>query len=208
MIISQINSLVISEFTKNQSSNIWNKEIIQKVNDFLSISAINDKVEVDDVTWIKNSEDLASYISNIAIEEFENLKKDAISEIEYFGLERRIVLSSIDELWMRHIDSMSKLREEVAFEWYSWKNPLIVYKEKAYFKFKDLINEIEYKVVKSIFSIRKNEQIEQIDLSKQNLEFNEVDLEELLKIKKDDENKNKNPILSSNNKDVITKIRV
>lgn len=52
---------------------------------------------------------------------------------------------------MRHIDAMSKLREEVAFEWYSWKNPLVVYKEKAYFKFKDLINEIEFKVVKSIF---------------------------------------------------------
>jgi len=31
-------------------------------------------------------------------------------------LEKRVVLSSIDELWMRHIDSMSKLRDEVAFE--------------------------------------------------------------------------------------------
>jgi len=31
-------------------------------------------------------------------------------------MERRIVLQSIDELWMRHIDAMSKLREAVAFE--------------------------------------------------------------------------------------------
>jgi preprotein translocase subunit SecA len=31
-------------------------------------------------------------------------------------LERRIVLQSIDNLWMRHIDAMSRLREEVAFE--------------------------------------------------------------------------------------------
>jgi preprotein translocase subunit SecA len=31
-------------------------------------------------------------------------------------LQRNIVLQSIDYLWMRHIDAMSRLREEVAFE--------------------------------------------------------------------------------------------
>ncbi|NCO31300.1 hypothetical protein GW891_00195, partial [bacterium] len=65
---------------------------------------------------ISNPEELSKYISNIAFEEFESLKRDAASENEYLNLERRIVLSSIDELWMRHIDAMSKLREEVAFE--------------------------------------------------------------------------------------------
>jgi len=113
MIISQIKSLVISEYAKNEKAN---KEIIKKVNEFLSIKAIDDKIEIDDVNGIKDSEELGSYISDIAIEEFENLKKEAISEDDYFSLERRIVLSSIDELWMRHIDSMSRLREEVAFE--------------------------------------------------------------------------------------------
>ncbi|MBT3853708.1 hypothetical protein HOF65_07240 [bacterium] len=34
----------------------------------------------------------------------------------YYTLERRIVLQSIDRLWMRHIDAMSRLKEEVAFE--------------------------------------------------------------------------------------------
>lgn len=208
MIISQINALVISEFTKNQSLNIWNKEIIKKVNEFLALKAIDDKVEIDDISGISNPEELAKYISDIAIEEFENLRKDAISETEYFGLERRIVLSSIDELWMRHIDAMSKLREEVAFEWYSWKNPLVVYKEKAYFKFKDLINEIEFKVVKSIFSIRKIEEVQQIDLSKQDLEFNEVDLEELLKIKKEENNNTQNALIDRKKDDKVTKIRV
>lgn len=204
MIISQIKSLVISEYTKNEKAN---KEIIQKVNEFLSIKAIDDKIEIDDVNGIKDSDELASYISDIAIEEFENLKKEAISEDDYFSLERRIVLSSIDELWMRHIDSMSRLREEVAFEWYAQKNPLVVYKEKAYYKFRDLINEIEFKVVKAIFSIKKIEQVEQIDLSKQDLEFNEVDLEELLKIK-EEKTENKNPLFKEKNNESKVRIRV
>jgi hypothetical protein len=44
------------------------------------------------------------------------MKDQAISQEAFFDLEKRVVLSSIDELWMRHIDSMSKLRDEVAFE--------------------------------------------------------------------------------------------
>jgi preprotein translocase subunit SecA len=71
---------------------------------------------------------------------------------------------------MRHIDAMTQLREAVAFEWYAQKNPLVVYKERAFEKFEDLINEIEYKVVKAIFSVKKIIQVQQIDLSSQNLQ--------------------------------------
>jgi len=43
--------------------------------------------------------------------------KNKVVDIEaYYSIERRIVLQSIDNLWMRHIDAMSRLREEVAFE--------------------------------------------------------------------------------------------
>ena len=76
------------------------------------------------------------------------------------------------------------------------------------FKFKDLINEIEFKVVKSIFSIRKIEEVQQIDLSKQDLEFNEVDLEELLKIKKEENNNTQNALIDRKKDDKVTKIRV
>jgi len=204
MIENQISTLVTAEFSKNENiSKSSNNKIIKKVNEFLWIDALNDKIEIDDISWISNPEELSKYISNIAFEEFESLKRDAASENEYLNLERRIVLSSIDELWMRHIDAMSKLREEVAFEWYSGKNPLTVYKEKAYYKFRDLINEIEYKVVKAIFSIKKIEQVEQIDLSKENFELNEVNLDETTKIKE-----KINPLFNKINNGNIKKIRV
>jgi preprotein translocase subunit SecA len=71
---------------------------------------------LDDVEAIKDPEELSKYITDIALEEFEKLKVEAVSSEEYANLERRIVLSSIDELWMRHIDAMTQLREAVAFE--------------------------------------------------------------------------------------------
>lgn len=205
MVNSQITTLVQAEYLKNnkndddfdENKNSDNSKLIKKVNEFLWVEAINDTIELDDVNWIHNSNKLAEYISNIAIEELEKLRNDVVSKDEYKNLEKRIVLSSIDELWMRHIDSMSKLRESVAFEWYAQRQPLTVYKEKAYYKFKELINEIEYKVVKAMFSIKRIDQVEQIDLSKQNIELNNEE--------------KKNPLFNDNKqkeKPKVTKIRV
>jgi preprotein translocase subunit SecA len=115
MIVSQVKKLVISEITKNPT--ITKKELIERVNKFLEIEAIDTIVEKQDIeAEINNPQAEAEYIADIALEEFETIKQKANSQEEFYDLERRIVLSSIDELWMRHIDAMSKLREEVAFE--------------------------------------------------------------------------------------------
>ena len=204
MVQNQISALVQSEFTKqSQKDNFDVKEIIKKVNEFLWMEAIDDKIELDDVSNIKDWEELAKYIWNIAIDELEKMKDQAISQEAFFDLEKRVVLSSIDELWMRHIDSMSKLRDEVAVEWYAQRNPLVVYKEKAFQKFDNLINEIEYKVVKSMFSIRQNEQVvleEPEAVEVENMEELVREFEEKLKQTKDIENQR--------NTDEVKKIRV
>ena len=49
---------------------------------------------------------------------------------------------------MQHIDRMAHLREEVAFEGYAQKNPLVVYKERAYDHFVVMIHTIEHRVIK------------------------------------------------------------
>jgi preprotein translocase subunit SecA len=61
-------------------------------------------------------EELKKYISDMAHDELDKIKKEKFNEEQFLDIERKIVLQSIDELWMNHIDSMSKLREEVAFE--------------------------------------------------------------------------------------------
>jgi preprotein translocase subunit SecA len=65
---------------------------------------------------IEKSDRLSEYIYKIAVEELEKIIENAREKQEFYDLEKRIMLQSIDELWMLHIDSMTKLREEVAFE--------------------------------------------------------------------------------------------
>lgn len=161
MVASQIEKFVSALLLKNTSR----EDIISKVNEFVWISLINDIVEINDIEWISEEKSLASYIAKMATDEIDKIKTNFKNEEDFYEMERRIVLQSIDELWMRHIDSMSKLREAVAFEWYAQKNPLIVYKEKAFYKFEELMWEVEYKTTKAIFSVKTNIEIKQMELN-------------------------------------------
>ncbi len=201
MTSNQLKKLVIAEANKNIGNSINKNEIIIKINDFLWLEAIDDTIENDDIWWIKDINELANYIAKIWLDELEKIKNSIPDEEAYMEIERRIVLQSIDNLWMRHIDAMSRLREEVAFEWYAQRNPLVVYKEKAYNKFKDLMSELEYKVVKSIFSINQIDKIEEVELNTKNMEFKDVSIQDSTNIKKDliDIPKGTNPLFNNPN---------
>ena len=215
MVQNQVFSFCDAELGKSDKE-INKQKLKTKINDFLWFKLFNNKVPLeDDFELIEDKNELSQYISKIAIWELENLKEKSINIEEFYELERKIVLQSIDELWMRHIDAMSKLREEVAFEWYAQKNPLVVYKEKAFEKFSNLINELEYKVVKAIFSVKQISEIEEIKLKTSDFKVNNSELEWMLKnfneIKQEKKKNNTNPLfvnpnnISNNNK---SKIRV
>lgn len=158
----------VRNYVETEAGIMWDnldKRILStKVNEFLWVTAIDDTIENDDISGIENIRELGKYISHIALEELHKIKEKLGNDENFFEIERRIVLQSIDELWMNHINAMSQLREEVAFEWYAQKNPLTVYKEKAYYKFKDLMEEIEFKTTKAMFSVKWALEVEQISL--------------------------------------------
>ena len=174
----QITSLVHAEMLQVESHTSNKQDLIKKVHELLWKEIIDDVVELDDVLSENNPETLSKYITEIALKELGSLLDFASNKDDVYNLEKRIMLQSIDELWMRHIDAMTRLREEVAFEWYAQRNPLVVYQEKAYDKFSNLLKELEYKIVKAIFSVQKVEQVVNVDTK--NREENSQELEQTL----------------------------
>lgn len=178
MVYNKIRSLVMTLEAK------WGKDaqksnIVESVHNYLWRNIIDDLLEKEDISGIIGSSVLADYIADRAVAEIDILKSEAPSENAFHELVKRIMLQAIDRLWMNHIDGMSKLREQVAFVWYAQKQPLMVYKEKAFDKFHDLLSEIELKTVKAVFSINPNTQIkiQRIDDSK--LEVQSTDIENM-----------------------------
>ncbi len=205
MVWEQVEKFVLALELKNTPK----EEIIKKVNEFLWFELIDNVIEKNDVSWIQDDESIAKYIWNLAKNEIDKVAQKFTDIEDFYDIERKVVLQSIDELWMRHIDSMSKLRESVAFEWYAQKNPLIVYKEKAFYKFEDLIWEIWYKVTKTIFIVKQDIEIKQMELNENN--FIITNDEESLNITSQS---NSNPLFANPNQNKAnnswnkTKIRV
>jgi len=173
MIYSRVSSLVFAQEAKHAKKEV----IIETVHNFLGKEIIDDTLEKEDVAATNGSFVLADYVSDRALAELQNIAAEAPTQEAYKELIKRIMLQSIDKLWMNHIDGMSKLREQVAFVWYAQKQPLMVYKEEAFKKFDALMNEIELRIIKSVFSISANTQVqvERIDDSKLEVQSTEVE---------------------------------
>ena len=72
------------------------------------------------------------------------------------GLERHIILTSIDKLWQEHLYNMDALREGIQLRAQGQKDPLIEYKNEAYALFETLMGSIESETLSNLFRSTTN----------------------------------------------------
>lgn len=143
MLENQVARIVELHYDPRADIHEVSSDISHAVNEFAgnSVTSENDFINTH------SSTDIAEKISSIFVNQINSLKNSGTEEM-FAEFERRLTLASIDEMWMNHIDNMAHLREEVAFEGYAQKNPLVVYKERAYESFVKMMSDIEYRVIK------------------------------------------------------------
>ena len=69
-------------------------------------------------------------------------------------VERHVMLTIIDKLWVEHLTAMDELREGVGLQAYAQKDPLTVYKTQGYEFFQQLLASIQHDVVHTIFRVQ------------------------------------------------------
>ncbi|QQE81430.1 preprotein translocase subunit SecA [Alicyclobacillus sp. SO9] len=74
-------------------------------------------------------------------------------ELETFlrDLERAVLLRTVDEKWMDHIDAMDQFRQGVHLRSYGQADPLVIYQKEGYEMFESMIHSIEEEVVMYVF---------------------------------------------------------
>ncbi len=138
-------------------------EALTRVIEWLNTFAESSGLITDNFIQLTTFEEVTAQWVSLLSGKIESLRNTGTEE-EFAEFERRLSLAAIDELWMLHIDSMAHLREEVAFEWYAQKNPLVIYKERAYTKFVTLIETIGLRVTKWLLTAKAHEAIGEINL--------------------------------------------
>ena len=145
----------------------WDADFIrEELNKFAEFDVISE----EKLSACSKKEEVISYLTEAFFQKIEDLKSQ-VKEEDFFDFEKKLYLQSIDDLWMRHIDDMAHLREEVAFEGYAQKQPLVVYKERAYDRFIALLSEIGFKVMKGLLTASPKQHIEQVEISERELEM-------------------------------------
>jgi preprotein translocase subunit SecA len=69
-------------------------------------------------------------------------------------VERHVMLTIIDKLWVEHLTAMDELREGVGLQAYGQKDPLVVYKTQGYEYFQQLLASIQHDVAHTIFRVQ------------------------------------------------------
>ncbi len=80
-------------------------------------------------------------------------KEARIGAVVMRDFERYIMLRTIDNLWIDHLQNMDDLREGVGLRAYGQQDPLVVYKIETYQMFQELLYAIKEDVVRYVFKL-------------------------------------------------------
>lgn len=105
------------------------------------------------VKQLPDAEEVLKLLKGIMVKAYAE-RRNLVGEELMRQIERFAYLSSIDSLWMDHLDAMDDLREGIGLRGYGQRDPLIEYKAEAFDKFSQLMSQIDAEVVKRIFRVQ------------------------------------------------------
>jgi preprotein translocase subunit SecA len=148
--------MVEREIEKIVSANIGDSRDLERFDDRI-FEAYGGLVPMTDLTL----EDIAGLEKDDMLELLFEDADAAYSKVEErFGeevmrkVERHVMLTIIDKLWVEHLTAMDELREGVGLQAYAQKDPLVVYKTQGYEYFQQLLANIQHDVVHTIFRVQ------------------------------------------------------
>lgn len=103
------------------------------------------------ITENLNENILIENLQNSILDAYENREKELTSE-QMREIERRVLLSVVDELWRDHLHEMDLLKEGIGFRAYAQKDPLIEYKKESFNLFQNLVSKINKNVSQKVFT--------------------------------------------------------
>ncbi len=85
---------------------------------------------------------------------YEALEEEVGNPVSMAEIERFVLLRSMDDLWIQHLETIEHLRRGINLQAYGQHDPLVEYKREAYQLFQELLASIQFRVAQTIFRVR------------------------------------------------------
>ena len=157
-IIEKIDESIAVLVTVNMSQvNEGEKTADEKmVDEFTTIIPFDDSSKKNLVKQLEiavSIEEKINFLTNIAHDVYAQRRKQLGDEMMN-QIERYVMLSVIDSLWMDDLDAVENLRGGIGLRGYGQRDPLVEYKNEAYKMFEQLVSMIDDEMVHRIYKIQ------------------------------------------------------
>lgn len=165
---------VVSSFFSDANSiddiNFEDVNLMLKNEFFVDNMLTKDDIDVlDDENIIKI---ISKKVEELYDTRHEVAKKDGTEEVLSL-VERQVILKEINEKWMDHIDAIENLKSGINLRAYGQTNPLEAYKIESFDMFEQLVNSIKNDATRAVFSLKKQNNVQNVKLDIRNMKTNE-----------------------------------
>ena len=162
-----VNQIVIMHAPEDEMAE-WNlEEVAESINAIIGYPGKGkDSTLHSDLIEVSGNRDfhkLSEFIFNYVTKSYDAKEKETGPE-RMRQLEKFVLLRTIDELWMDHIEAMEQLRDSVRLRAYGQRDPLIEYKIEGQKMFENLQGSIKGQVANLIFKVSFINQPRKVEL--------------------------------------------
>lgn len=156
MVKAEITS-VVNFHTAGDDLSLWNlKEIAESMRTIYSVTGDLEGKLKEITAKNTNREELRKAILENIIQEatsiYESLpERFKAANIDFKEVEKGILIRSIDEMWVEHLETVDYLRRGIGLRGYGQRDPLVEYKKEAWHLYQELLGLINRQVVYAIY---------------------------------------------------------
>src|SRR3989344_718773 len=128
------------------------KKIVEEFSTIINFDP-NSLTELEgQVTSQSSAESITEFLTKVARDLYEAREKQVGEEVAR-QMEGFVYLTTIDTLWIEHLDTMDDLRAGIGLRGYAQRDPLVEYKKEGYELFSKLVASIDSAIVHQIYKI-------------------------------------------------------
>ncbi len=115
-------------------------------------------IEIEDMDKL-SPKDVIEKVYEIAIKIYSS-KEEMIGSDRFREIERVVLLQSVDNHWIDHIDAMDQLRQGIGLRAIGQQDPVLAYTNEGFDMFNEMNHHIKEETIKYLFNITVEEKVE------------------------------------------------